>query len=91
MSFKIFLFTLLLLYFYITIKAQRKINSTNLLTKKQKNINSIMIWLLPFIWYYLIKHIIKSDDSIMTKAKRKTMRKSAGFSGDGSSGVGLVP
>ena len=91
MLIKIFLFTVLLTYFYVTIKAQRKINSTIMLTKKQKTINSILIWLIPFIWYFLIKHLIKPDNNIMTKAKRKELIKkgSAGFSSTGSSGVGL--
>jgi len=90
MLFKIFLFTVLLIYFYVTIKAQRKINSTILLTKKQKIINSILIWLIPFLWYFLIEHLIKVDSSVMTKKKRAVLiKKNAGFSGSGSSGVGL--
>jgi len=90
MAFKVFLLFIFLIYFYVSINSQRKIKSTILLTKKQKLINSILVWLIPFIWFFLIKHLIKSDDSIMTRGKRKVLnKKNAEFSGSGSSGVGL--
>jgi hypothetical protein len=45
------------------------------LTKKQKILNSILIWLLPFVWYYLVKDLIDDTPKIMTKKQRDDLLK----------------
>jgi len=62
-----------------TLRVQKKINSTILLNKRQKKLNSIMIWLIPFIWYQLIKGFIHPNPEIMTKKRRnKLIEKNGG-------------
>ncbi|WP_298510110.1 hypothetical protein [uncultured Kordia sp.] len=53
---------------------QKKITLNIVLTKRQKILNSILIWLVPFVWYYLIKDLITDEIEIMTKEKRNKLR-----------------
>ena len=86
----ILLVILVLIYLYYTFRIQLKINSNILLSKKQKVLNSILIWIIPFIWYNLVKDLITPDDRIMTKQKRDKLikKKGGGFyeSGKGITG-----
>lgn len=86
----ILLIILVLIYFYYTFRLQLKINSNILLSKKQKVLNSILIWIIPYIWYHIVKDLITPDDRIMTKRKRNKLikKKSGGFyeSGKGITG-----
>lgn len=66
---------LVALHIIYTLKAQSVISSALVLTKKQKVINSILIWLIPFVWYFLIKDFIIIDQRIMTKKRREKLRK----------------
>jgi hypothetical protein len=48
-----------------------KIAKTTFFGRKQKIVNIIFTWLVPFVWGLLIKNIIKpKDNTIMTKSKR---------------------
>ena len=49
--------------------------SNIVLTKKQKILNSILIWLIPFVWYYLVKDLIANDIEVMTKKRRDQLLK----------------
>jgi len=66
----IFLVLIFIVYLFRTVKAQKKITQNKVLTKTQKVLNSILIWILPFAWYYIIKEMIEDDFVIMTKKKR---------------------
>lgn len=66
----IFLVIIILIYIYYTLKFHSKIWNSPMLNKSQKRINIFMIWIMPFVWYYLIKGIIKPS-RIMTKKDRK--------------------
>ena len=87
----IILILLFLLYLIYTINAQRKIISTINLNTKKKIVHSILIWVIPFLWYYLIKDLITIDKGPMTKRKRDKLakQKRGGFyeSGKGMYGV----
>ena len=85
-----FFFILFIAHLIYTYRIQQKINSNILLSKKQKKMNSILIWLIPFIWYNIIKDLITVDYGVMTKSKRDKLikKKSGGFyeSGKGITG-----
>ena len=62
----------LIAYLFLTISTQIKISKSNYFNKSQKTANSILIWLIPFIWALLIKSFLKPNDTgTMTKDKRK--------------------
>lgn len=73
-----------------TLVIQRKIILNIDLSPKQKTIHSILIWLIPFLWYYLVKDLMKTDKGPMTRSKRDKLKKdmNGGFyeSGVGTSG-----
>lgn len=61
-----------LFYLYFTIRVQIKIIKTTYLEKNQKIINSVFVWLVPFIWGVMINSLLKNDYSgTITKEKRK--------------------
>ena len=88
----ILLSILCLVHIIYTYRIQLKVNSSTLLNKKQKVFNSVLIWLIPFFWYYVVKESITIDQSVMTKSKRDQLNKkeNAGFyeSGKGMLGDG---
>lgn len=52
---------------------QLKINKTNTLSPSQKKINTVLIWIIPFIWAFIVRPFIKeSKIKVMTKSNRKT-------------------
>lgn len=60
MTIKIFLSILfILLLFTLNLKFTFKIIKYKGFSTNQKSINITLIWLIPLIWYYLIKDIIK--------------------------------
>jgi|GEM_PF-2371349 len=64
------LIALFITYLVYTIYAQYKILKSVGLDNRKKILNSVMIWLVPFIWYFLFKELIFSDQTVMTKKKR---------------------
>jgi len=66
----ILLICLIIAYFAYTSYAQVKILKSIKLDSKRKLLNSVMIWIIPFIWYSLFKGLIISDNQILTKKKR---------------------
>lgn len=66
--------TFIILFLTVHISAgyfiQRTILKSELLGAKQKIINSILIWLLPFVWYWIIKDVLKSGKTPTTKYRR---------------------
>jgi len=78
-----------LLYLICSIRGQLKVNSSIVLTRKQKIWNSILLWLIPFLWYYMSKDIINPDNGVMTKKKRdKLLKKDAGGFYESGKGFG---
>ena len=61
-----------------TIRIQRKVSASILLNRKQKILNTVMIWLIPYIWYQLIKNLIHPNYEIMTKTKREQLKNKKG-------------
>lgn len=60
----------IVIYIIPTIKYSKKILESNKLNSSQKIINSIMIWLIPYLWYWLIKGLLQPTET-MTKNKLK--------------------
>lgn len=69
---KAFVVILIAVYLIYSIQISKKIEESEYLNQKQKRVNTILLWLIPFIWGYIIKNIIKpSKQEVMTKKKRK--------------------
>ncbi len=65
----------LILHIVYGVKYQKQILKSTLLEPKQKLINSILIWSIPFIWYIFLKGFINEDNPTITKKLRKKYRK----------------
>ncbi len=75
----------LIIYVIFTYKAWIYIDNNNILSKKQKLINSILIWIIPFLWFLLIKSLTNFKSEAMTKTKREELnKKSGGFTESGT-------
>lgn len=62
----------------------------SLLNRFQKRVNSILTWLIPFIWAYVVKSVIKrSKPKVMTKKDRK-IPISGGEAGDSVAASGAA-
>lgn len=46
-----------------------------MLTKKQKVLNHILIWLFPFGWYFIAKDFFNPNTEIMVKNRRSKIHK----------------
>lgn len=63
----------ILCYLYYTSKIQVRIIKTIYFSKNQKILNSVFIWIVPFIWGFIVKSILKQKPSgTITKEQRKT-------------------
>lgn len=81
---------LIYIYLYYTWYATNNILNSLLLSKNRKRLHIIMVWLLPFLWYYVFIGFIIHNTGVMTKEKReKLARKNAG--GFHESGKGMIP
>jgi hypothetical protein len=72
----------LLIHYYFGNHFQNRILNTAVFTNRQKRIHILLIWILPFFWFWLIKGLIKPTE-IMTKDKRKIDKSSFHESGIG--------
>ena len=69
---KTFVVILIAVYLIYSIQISKKIEESEYLNQKQKRVNTVLLWLIPFIWGFIINNIIKpSKPEIMTKNKRK--------------------
>ena len=57
-------------YFMFSIYAQIRINRIPLLSKKRKSFHTIMSWLIPFLWFLIVKDFIDYESYTMTKRVR---------------------
>lgn len=70
----LFISGLLVIYVLFSILVSKKINDSSLIHKNQKTIHTVMVWLIPFAWYFLVKDILFSvNNKTMTKTKRKKL------------------
>jgi hypothetical protein len=74
MTFKhIFLFLFFILHIYYIFRNQKKIRTSTLLTSFQKKFHIILICLLPFFWFWMIKGLLTvSDVNILANKKFDT-------------------
>jgi hypothetical protein len=69
---EVFIVLIITIYLIYSIRLTKLIEESAYLNHKQKRVNTVLLWIIPFIWGYLIKNIIKpSKPEIMTKSKRK--------------------
>lgn len=67
---KFIIATLIILYLYFSLKGTNKILRTVYLDKNKRLINLILIWLIPFLWYFIVMHILsKTPGSHEVKVK----------------------
>jgi len=62
-----------ILYAGISIYTSVKINSSILLSRRQKTTNIVINCLAPLLWYYLIRTVIFQPSKTITKAERERM------------------
>ena len=68
----IFIGIILILHILLSYNVTNQILETDFLKKKQKRINIMLTWSIPFVWSFIVKNMIKSSDiEIMTKSNRK--------------------
>lgn len=84
---KILIVTLVCIYLIQGIFFMSKIIKNRIIDVPQKIINSILVFLLPFIWYYTIKNIFDDRFTIMTKKERDYLQKREPSSHSNSGGV----
>ena len=58
------------IHLYFGIKFERRIKESVMLGQTQKNSSILMIWVLPFFWFWMSKGILEPSGT-MTKEKRK--------------------
>ena len=71
----VFFAVFLLLHLFFGIRFQRRILASILIDRRQKIINSILIWILPFFWYNILRLFINEENPTVTKLEREAMRK----------------
>ena len=95
MTLQLILGILLLLHVYDSYTTQLMLNKANALGDRQKQWNTILIWIIPLIWPLLVRSMIKEKRlTVMTKGKRKPNRRGGtddwgnltGYGGGGSLG-----
>lgn len=66
------LFILMMIHLIICYRIQKYLKSTPLLSLNQKLYNSILLWLIPFLWAFVIQITIKNEGkfNVMTQKKR---------------------
>lgn len=59
------------------------IQKTSLLDSQKKKLNLILLWVIPFIWFFLLKQILKQTQNTDTKVSKSHFHESEkGFYGD---------
>lgn len=69
---------LLIAHFTLSVRMQFQIVKTTLLTTHQKWIQSVLLWLIPFFWYYLVRSIVIRE-GLQVKTSRTRKRKKGAF------------
>ena len=58
-----------LIHVIFAIGFTQKIYGSNRFGETQKRLNTIMVWIIPFLWFLLIRDMLKPT-GVMTKSKR---------------------
>jgi len=68
---------LLLLFIHLGTSSyyQTQIIKGDALSKSQKVLNSILVWIIPVLWFQLIKDLLMHKTVVITKKKREQIRK----------------
>lgn len=77
-------------YLFVSIKSQAALLKSIYFSNQQKFFHSLLIWLLPFLWYIMADDFLKPDDRVMTKPLRDELQERQAE--DGSfyeSGIGI--
>jgi hypothetical protein len=63
---------LFIIHVWLSASQQKALMNSKLLEKKQKVINSVLLWAVPFIWLIVLRVFLKDEGafSVMTKEKR---------------------
>ena len=70
---KILLLIAILAYLVISWRTQRLINNS-WLNPRQKRINSVLVWLLPFLWAFVVAKMIKPSKHPVTIKKHRKIK-----------------
>ena len=76
----LYLFLLIVIYFYVdfTLQMTRNIKVSPILSDRNEILHIVMVWLIPFLWYYLVKGFIISNMKTMTKEERDRLNSKNG-------------
>ena len=55
----IILLVVVICYIIFAILGTRKVLKTVVFEKKQKRLNIVLLWVVPFLWYWIINSILK--------------------------------
>jgi len=67
-----FVITIMILaYLYVSIRNQIRISKSDMINKKQKVINSLLLWMIPFIWAIIVKESLKPLDGSLLSNRKK--------------------
>ncbi len=79
-----------LVHLVISWRTQRLINSS-WLTKAQKQVNSVLLWLLPFLWAFVVTKMIKPPKNPVTIKKDRKIEMGGNADGpiSGAGGAAL--
>ena len=62
--------TIIILYIYFSLKGTNKILRTVYLDKSKRILNLVLLWLIPFLWYFVVMQILsKTPGSHQVKIK----------------------
>ena len=80
---KLILISLIALHLILSTSGSIAIRKTNLLDSKKKRTNILLLWLIPFIWWFLIKQILTRNSNSDKHKQRSNFHESEkGFYGD---------
>ncbi|MGB0916961.1 MAG: hypothetical protein ACPGU4_05170 [Flavobacteriales bacterium] len=76
MSFALIKFLSILAFIHVVcaIRFTKLIKVSKRFGREQKRLNTIMVWIIPFVWFLIIRHLL-ADTDIMTKSKRSSKKR----------------
>jgi len=78
---------IIITYLYVSIRNQIRIIKSHMINRKQKFINSVLLWFIPFIWAIIVKESLRPISGSLLSS-RKDM--SSGSKMDDAGAIGIT-
>ena len=75
----IWLNVLILIYLIYSVIFTKKLYESNILDNDQKRMNTIMLWLIPFVWGLIVRSILKTNHSTNLNVSNKKYNSHSNF------------